>query len=87
MTWHIVQAAFKGLSIGVIILLVNAVLKLKKAIPNSFISVILFAITLIGMLCLNIFQITIPSVSLLFILFGLIVGLVMTLISRKEKGK
>ena len=87
MTWHLVQAAFKGLSVGVIILLVSAVLKLKKAIPNSFLSVVLFSITLIGMLLLNIFQITIPSVSLIFIGFGLLAGIVMTLVSKKGVSK
>ena len=38
MSWTIVQAAFKGLSIGVIILLAMAVNKLRKAVPNSILS-------------------------------------------------
>ncbi len=87
MTWHIVQAAFKGLSIGVIILLALAVIKLKKAIPQTWPSVVIFALTLIGMLCLNIFQITIPSVSLIFIGTGLLVGLIITLLTKKEAKK
>ena len=84
MTWHVVQAAFKGLSVGVIILLFLAVLKLKKAVPQNLLSAILFIITLMGMLALNLFQITIPSVSLIFIGTGLIVGLVVTLLSRRK---
>lgn len=87
MTWHIVQAAFKGLSVGVIILLFLAILKLKKAIPNNWQSVIIFAVTLIGMLSINIFQITIPSVSLIFIGSGLLVGIIITLLSKKEVQK
>ena len=87
MTWHIVQAAFKGLSVGVIILLFLAILKLKKAIPNNWRSVIIFAVTLIGMLSINIFQITIPSVSLIFIGSGLLVGIIITLLSKKEVQK
>ena len=83
MTWHVVQAAFKGLSVGVIILLFMAVLKLKKAVPHSFLSAILFVLTLVGMLTLNLLRITIPSVSLIFIGTGLIVGLVITLLSKK----
>lgn len=87
MTWRVVQAAFKGLSIGVIILLVMAVIKLKKAVPNNWLSILLFTITLGGMLALNLFQITIPSVSLIFIGIGLVVGLVYTLLSKKEVHK
>ena len=87
MSWRIVQAAFKGLSIGVIILLVLAVFKLKKAIPHHYLSIVLFSITLIGMLCLNFFRITIPSVSLIFIGIGLLTGLVFTLLSKKGVQK
>ena len=87
MSWRIVQAAFKGLSVGVIILLALAVLKLKKAVPNHWLSIVLFSLTLIGMLALNLFQITIPSVSLIFIGAGLLTGLVFTLLSRKENKK
>lgn len=87
MTWRIVQAAFKGLSIGVIILLCMAVIKLKKSIPNSFLSVILFVITFVGMMLINLFSWKIPSVTLIFIGFGLLVGIVTTAITRKEKKK
>ena len=87
MTWTVVQAAFKGLSVGVIILLCMAIIRLKKAIKNNALSVILFAVTLIGMLCLNFFQIKIPSVSLIFIGVGLLVGIIATLLTRKEKDK
>ena len=87
MSWTIVQAAFKGLSIGVIVLLFMAVNKLRKAIPNNNLSIVLFTLTLVGMLSYNLFQIKIPSISLIFIGLGLVVGLVMTLITRKEKKK
>ena len=84
MTWHVVQAAFKGLSVGVIILLFLAVLKLKKAVPQNVLSAVLFIVTLMGMLALNLFRITIPSVSLIFIGLGLVTGLVVTLLSRRK---
>ena len=87
MSWTIVQAAFKGLSIGVIVLLFMAVNKLRKAIPNNILSIVLFTLTLVGMLSYNLFQIKIPSISLIFIGLGLVVGLVMALITRKEKKK
>ena len=87
MTWHIVDAAFKGLKIGVIILLVNAVIKLSKSVKKDLFSIIIFVLTLIGMLVLTFFQIKIPSLSLIFIVLGLLVGIIATAISRKEKKK
>ena len=84
MSWTIVQAAFKGLSIGVIILLFMAVGKLKKAVPDNWLSIVLFTITLVGILVLNIFGWVFPGATLAFIGLGLIVGLVATLITRKE---
>ena len=39
------------------------------------------------MMCYNFFQLKIPSVSLIFIGLGLLVGVIATLLSRKEKGK
>ena len=91
MTWTIVQAAFKGLSVGVIILLVMAVLKLKKAIPNSFLSIVLFTITLAGMLTYNIFAnlngFNIPCFTLILIALGLIIGVISTALSKKGDTK
>lgn len=88
MTWTIVQAAFKGLRVGVIILLIKAVLKLKKAVTFSILSWIIFAITFIGLFLTTFYDIRLGigsfniSISLLFIIFGIIVGV----ISTKIKG-
>jgi len=91
MTWSIVQAAFKGLSVGVIILLVMAVLKLRKAIPNSILSIALFSITLVGMLTYNIFAnlngFNIPCFTLILIAMGLIVGIIATALGKKGESK
>ena len=87
MTWRIIQAAFKGLSIGVIILLFLAVFKLKKSIPNTWLSVVLFTITLAGMLAFNFFQLKIPNITIIFIGVGLLVGLVVSILTRKENKK
>ena len=87
MTWRVVQAAFKGLSIGVIILLFLAVFKLKKAIPNTWLSVVLFTITLAGMLAFNFIKLKIPNITIIFIGAGLLVGLVASILTRKENKK
>lgn len=84
MTWTVVSAAFKGLKVGVIILLVMAVFKLSKSVKKDLFGIILFCLTLIGMLAITFFQIKIPSVSIIFIVMGLLVGIIATLITRKE---
>ena len=84
MKWQVMQAAFKGLRIGVIILLIKAVLKLKKAIKFSLLSWIIFAIAFIGLFLTTFFEVRLGigsfniSISLLFILFGIITGIVAT---------
>ena len=88
MTWTIVQAAFKGLRIGVIILLIKAVLKLKKAIKFTVLHWIIFSITFVGLFITTFFNIRLAignfniSISLLFILFGIVTGIV----ASKIKG-
>lgn len=84
MKWQPVQAAFMGLRIGVIILLIKAVLKLKKAVKFSVLSWIIFGITFVGLFLTTFFNIKLAigsfniSISLLFILFGIITGIVAT---------
>lgn len=84
MTWTVVQAAFKGLRIGVIILLIKAVLKLKKAVKFSIFSWVIFTITLIGLFVTTFFEVKLAigyfniSISLLFIIFGIVVGVIAT---------
>ena len=87
MEWTIVQAAFKGLSVGVIILLLNAVFKLKSAVKTNWLGVLLFTIALAVMLVLNLLQIKVPMITLILIASGLLVGIVATLLSRKETTK
>ena len=87
MTWHIVAAAFKGLKVGVIILLSMAVLKLRKGVKSDLISIILFIFTLIGMLVATfvfpLIEFTIPSISLIFIAIGILVGIIITALAKK----
>lgn len=83
-----VNKAFLGLKVGVIILLINAVIKLAKLIKFSKIGFVCSAITLLGMLLDSFLNLKIPSLSIIFIVLGLIVGLISEIISshtRKEK--
>lgn len=91
----IVQAAFKGLKVGVIILLVNAVIKLNKAIKRNAFSITIFVITLITMLSISICKPFMNPIilaicnrgSLILIAFGLIVGLINGLLNRRKESK
>ena len=78
MTWSWVEAMFKGLKVAVIILLINAVVKLRKSMKLNFTTIFLFSLTFIGMLLLTFFNFKLAignfrlSMSILFILFGII---------------
>lgn len=87
MSWNVVNAAFKGIKVGVIILLVSAVFKLKKAVPTNIQSAIIFIVTLIASLAVSIFAIKIPSFSIILIALGLLTGIVITALSKKGEKK
>lgn len=81
----VILAMFKGIRVAVICLLINAIIKIKKAIPTNKVSITIFLVSIIGLLLLGFFNITIPCISLAFIGFGLLVGIVLTLLEKKEK--
>ena len=87
MEWKAVQAIFSGLKVGVILLLLNAVIKLKKGVKVSTLGIILFSVALIATLAFSIFAIQFNYLSLCLIALGLIVGLSVTDLSRKENKK
>ena len=85
MQWKVVQAAFKGLKIGVILLLLNAVIKLSKNFKISLIGAILFAIALSVSLAFSIININFKYTSLCLILLGILVGIVLTIIGKERE--
>ena len=87
MQWQVIQAAFKGLKIGVILLLINAVIKLKKGVKVNLVGIILFVIALATMIVTSIFNVQFKYISLCLIVFGLLVGIVLTALGKMEGGK
>ena len=83
MSWTIVVAMFKGIKVAVILLLINAVIKLSKNVNKDAISIIVFIVALITMLTLSILGISIPFISIGLILVGALIGVV----SVKVKGE
>ena len=83
MSWTIVVAMFKGIKVAVILLLINAVIKLSKNVNKDAISIIVFIVALITMLTLSILGISIPFISIGLILIGALIGVV----SVKVKGE
>ena len=82
------QAIFKGLKVGVIILLFSAVLRLKKGVKVNLPGVIIFSSVLIISLVFSFLDTGFRYLSLILILLGLITGVVLTILgSRKESRK
>ena len=87
LSWPPLVATFKGLKVGVILLLFLAVLKLKKGVKVNLISSILFVLALATMLVFNFLNIGFKYLSICLILFGLIIGIVLTILGNKREVK
>lgn len=87
MQWKVIQAMFKGLKVGVIILLFSAVWKLKKGVKVNLIGIILFVVALSIMLVFSFINIGFKYLSLCLIILGIITGLTLTALGRMEGKK
>ena len=85
MKWPVIAAMFKGLKVGVIILLFSAVLRLRKGVKVNLVGTILFVSTLSIMLVFSFIDIGFKYLSLSLILLGIITGIVLTLIANKKE--
>ncbi len=83
----VIQAIFKGLKVGVILLLISAIFKLKKGVKFNIVGIVLFVLALCAMLAFTIFNVNFRYLSLCLILLGIIVGLVLTALGKTEGGK
>ncbi|NLI95035.1 MAG: chromate transporter [Erysipelotrichaceae bacterium] len=68
-----IQAMFKGIQAGVVILIFHAAVKLSLKMDKGYFALILFAVTVILQILINIYAIQFSSVY--FILTGLLLGL------------
>ena len=87
MSWSVVSAAFKGLKVGVVILLFLAFFKLAKLVKKELIGAIIFFAVLILVLLFTFLEIKIPFITIIFIASGLLIGVLLTLIFDKKGGK
>ena len=85
MKWPVIAAMFKGLKVGVIILLFSAVLRLRKGVKVNLVGTILFVSALSIMLVFSFIDIGFKYLSLSLILLGIITGIVLTLIANKKE--
>ena len=85
MKWPVIAAMFKGLKVGVIILLFSAVLRLRKGVKVNLVGIVLFISALSVMLVFSFFDIGFKYLSLSLILLGIITGIVLTLIANKKE--
>ena len=87
MQWKVIAAMFKGLKVGVILLLINALFKLKKGVKTNLLGVILFVIALSASLVFSIININFRYLSLCLILLGIVVGITLTALGKMEENK
>lgn len=85
MQWPVIAAMFKGLKVGVIILLFSAVLKLKKGVKVNLVGIVLFVTALSLMLVFSFIDTGFKYLSLCLILLGIITGIVLTLIGKNKE--
>ena len=87
MQWKVIAAMFKGLKVGVILLLINALFKLKKGVKTNLLGIILFVIALSASLVFSIININFRYLSLCLILLGIVVGITLTALGKMEENK
>ncbi len=80
-----VKAIFKGLSVGVIILITNAFFKLKKSVKLNISTTILFVVVLSYLVANYFLEITIPFFTLILIMFGFVFGIVTEVLLKGKK--
>ena len=85
--WKPMIAIFKGLKVGVILLLISALFKLKKGMKINAVRIILFVLALCASIAFTIFNVNFRYLSLCLILLGIIVGIVLTALGKMEGGK
>lgn len=85
MALSVINAAFKGIKIGVMVLLINTILKLAKGMKKGF---YFYTMLIIGLATTILFSVFIPSftwISLILIALGLFIGGVKTRFNKEIK--
>ena len=82
---EIIKSIFKGLSIGVIVLIADAFFKLKKSVKLNISTTILFGVVLIYLVINYFLEINIPFFTLFLILFGFLFGIVFEVLLKGRK--
>ena len=80
---------FKGLKVGVIFLLFQAVITLSKSIKKNILSISLFVFALTINILFTVFNVPFSSISIVLIVLGIIIGIInqsiKDIISRRSK--
>ena len=80
-----VKAIFKGLSIGVIVLIGNAFIKLKKSAKLNISTTIVFLVVLTYLVANYFLEIKIPFFTLILILFRFLFGIVFEVLLKGNR--
>ena len=82
---EVVDSAFKGISVGVGILIILAGIKMLKKTKKTPVIYILIILSLVGTLLVDYFALNVSTIY--FIIFGAIVGIITTAITTAKKVK
>lgn len=85
MALTVVNAAFKGIKIGVMVLLINTILKLAKGMKKNAYFYIMLALCLTTTILFSIFIPSFTWISLILIALGLFIGGVKTRFNKEIK--
>ena len=87
LSFAVVQKAFAGIKVGVMVILITTVFKLAKQVKRNAYFYIVFTLSLATMLCFSIFIPSFTWISIILIALGLILGMVNTSLSSKKAKK
>ncbi|MFA6675418.1 MAG: chromate transporter [Bacilli bacterium] len=91
LSWEIVSATFLGIRAGVVILLIDATIRLKKMMKLTPLTIAMFLITFLTISASFFFNLDLSigsfkiSLSIILIIVGIIIGLVATSLTKGEQ--
>ncbi|MCB9498098.1 MAG: chromate transporter [Erysipelotrichaceae bacterium] len=91
LSWEIVSATFLGIRAGVVILLIDATIRLKKMMKLTPLTIAMFLITFLTISASFFFNLDLSigsfkiSLSIILIIVGIIIGLVTTSLTKGEQ--
>ena len=82
--FELAAKAFRGIQCGVAVLIISAAFKLLKSVKKNAVSIMLIALSFLGLLAVDIFSVNLSTIW--FVVFGIVVGLAVYFRPKKNSG-